>query len=191
MTSSAQLPIITQQRDISLGRWVIAAVVLFPLLFVGLLLVAEFLAHGTLSAIVGKALVLASGIGATVIPLLPELRALRVPFFARLWRVMRFVILIESVSMLVSLVWCLGDGPKSLAFLVHTLWFAHVVVYFYVLTHFDYLLSGEHPKYGGSDDDDWFQSRGMESTSPSGCACGSPSCYCIGSSGCFFHSDDD
>ncbi len=191
MTSSAQLPIITQQRDIGLGRWIIAAVVLYPLLFVGLLLVAEFLAHGTLSAIVGKALVLASAIGATVIPLLPELRALRVPFFARLWRVMRFVILIESFSMLVSLVWCLGDGPKSLAFLVHTLWFAHVVVFFYVLTHFDYLLSGEHPQYGGSDDDDWFQSRGMESTSPSGCACGSLSCYCIGSSGCFFHSDDD
>ena len=140
MTSSAQLPIITQQRDISLGRWVIAAVVLFPLLFVGLLLVAEFLAHGTLSAIVGKALVLASGIGATVIPLLPELRALRVPFFARLWRVMRFVILIESVSMLVSLVWCLGDGPKSLAFLVHTLWFAHVVVFFFVVTHIGYLV---------------------------------------------------
>ena len=191
MTSSAQLPINNQQRDISLGRWVVSAAVLFFVLFFVLLALAQFFVPGVPSANVLKLIVLTSAIGATVLPLLPGSRALQIPFLARLWRLMRFVILIESIGLVVSLVWCLGDGPKSLAFLVHKLWFAHAVVFFYVVTHLDYLFGGVATEYGSSDDDDSFQSQGTETTSPSGCGCGSATCVCMGSSGCFFHSDDD
>ena len=155
MTSSAQLPIIPQQRDISLGRWVVSATILFPLLFVGLLLVAGFFASAVPSVEVAKAIVLASALCATVIPLLPGIRAGQSKFLARLWRVTRFVMIIEGLCLVVSVAWCLGDGPKSLAFLGSRLWFVHVVVGFLVVTHVDYLFTGNAPEYGGSDDDDW------------------------------------
>lgn len=155
MTRPAQRPIDDQRRDISLGRWVLSAVVLFLALFIGLSQVSRCFAPGVPPANILKIIALASAIGATVIPLLPEMRALRIPFLARLWRVTCVGVFVESLSLLASIVWCVGDVPKSFGFLANKLWFMHVIVGFYVVTHFDYLLTGEAPEFGSPDDDNW------------------------------------
>ena len=155
MTRPAQRPIEDHRRGISIGRWVLSAVVLFLVFFIGLSQVSGLFAPGVPPANLLKTITLASAIVATVIPLLPEIRALRIPFLARLWRVTRVVVFVESLSLLASIVWCVGDVPKSLGFLANRLWFMHVIVGFYVVTHFDYLLTGEALEFGSPDGDDW------------------------------------
>ena len=157
MTSATELATNNKRPHLRPANRGDLTVILLTVFFASCFKLVEFFVSGTIPDSVVGYMVPAADLGAIVILLLPKIVALMIRFLARIWHVMHYVILIEGLVFVFSVIWFKGDGPEIFGFWTNGwnngLWYLHAWACFQALGHMGYLASGRVPSAGSYDND--------------------------------------